>query len=141
MEIHEYYEEEFKDILMCMVTAGADVFASNDKGQTVSQVACENGKVDLWREVLGECGYDPDEVFCPEDCFDGKWEFPGMGVFSAMATNVRSTKLPFAKYGQQRCPTIGNFRKFISSKYQDWKCGRDYQARYTYGNTDDICTE
>jgi hypothetical protein len=124
------YREELKDILMCMVTAGADVFASNRKGETISQAACWNGHVDLWREVLGECGYDPGEVFCPENCFDGEWEFPGMGVFSAMTSNARSTKLSFSEYGQQRNPIIRHFRKFLSCSYLDTRYSRTYRADY-----------
>jgi hypothetical protein len=39
-DFQNYQEEEFRDILMCMATAGADVYASDRDEHTVSQVAC-----------------------------------------------------------------------------------------------------
>lgn len=101
-----YQEQELKDVLMCMVTSGVNVFASDNNGMTVSQVACGSGHEELWREVLSECGYDPDEVFCLEDdfnwWFEGNEKFPGMSVFPAISPNVRPTKLSFKEYSQQR---------------------------------------
>jgi len=98
-----YEEEEFKDILMCMVTAGADVYASNWHGKTVSHIACEYGYEELWREVLAECGYNPDEVFSLENEFGTDFrKYPGVRVFSTTAPVVRSTKLSFKEYGRQR---------------------------------------
>jgi hypothetical protein len=98
-----YQEEEFKDILMCMVTAGADVYASDDLG-TASQIACEYGHEELWREVLAKCGYDPDEVFSIENEFKPR-KFQGrpvIGIFPAAAPVVRSTMLSFAQYSRER---------------------------------------
>jgi hypothetical protein len=99
-----YQEDEFKDILMCIVTAGGDVYAANKRGTTVSKTACQRGHEELWREVLAECGYNPDEVFSLEDDFGHSYfrEHHGMGVFAAATPNVRSTKLSFKEYGQQR---------------------------------------
>src|ERR1700738_3026682 len=54
-----YQEDEFKDILMCMVTAGVDLSACDMCGKTASQTAVQHGHEELWREVLAECGYDP----------------------------------------------------------------------------------
>jgi hypothetical protein len=123
---HLDYQEEYKDILMCMVTAGASVYTSDKLGWTASQTACEYGHEELWREVLAECGYDPDEVFSLEDDFcqehsgrgvcaecgydpDGAFSLnhdiqkhPGMGVFAAMPLKVRPWKLSFKEYGRQR---------------------------------------
>jgi hypothetical protein len=56
-------ENELKDILMFIVTAGGDVYAADEQGTTVSRAACQHGHEELWREVLGECDYNPDEVF------------------------------------------------------------------------------
>jgi hypothetical protein len=103
-DFRNYQEEEFRDILMCMVTAGADVYASDKDEHTVSQVACMSGCEELWREVLAECGYNPDSVFSIEHDFNPKGfqKYPGIGVFSATAPVVRSTKLSFKEYSQQR---------------------------------------
>jgi hypothetical protein len=104
LNFRNYQEEEFKDILMCMVTAGADVYASDKDEHTVSQIACMSGCEELWREVLAECGYNPDSVFSIEHDFNPKGfqKCPGIGVFSAAAPVVRSTKLSFKEYSQQR---------------------------------------
>jgi hypothetical protein len=115
IQFPNYQEEEFKDILMCMVTAGADVAASNGNRRTVSQTAVKYGHEELWREVLAECGYDPDAVFCLEHEFDClkdnfsivSWvyncrKFHGMRAFSTATPVVRSTKLSFAEYRRQR---------------------------------------
>ena len=110
-----YQEEEFKDILMCMVTAGADVFASDDCGRTASQTAVMYGHEELWREVLTECGYDPDAVFCLKhefDCIKDNLsigvnycccqEIRGARAFSTATPVVRSIKLSFTEYSRQR---------------------------------------
>ena len=103
-DFRNYQEEEFRDILMCIVTAGADVYASDKDEHTVSQVACMSGREELWREVLAECGYNPDSVFSIKHDFNPKGfqKYPGIGVFSATAPVVRSTKLSFKEYSQQR---------------------------------------
>jgi hypothetical protein len=106
-----YQEQEFKDILMCMVTAGADVFTSNWERRTVSQFACIHGHEEIWREVLSECGYDPDTVFRLENDFWSRLPlfWPGTrskiaaeNVFSTTAPVVRPTKLSFKEYSRQR---------------------------------------
>lgn len=41
---------------MCIVIAGGNVYAANEKGTTVSRAVCQHGHEELWREVLAECG-------------------------------------------------------------------------------------
>jgi hypothetical protein len=115
-----YQEEEFKDILMCMITAGADVYASDQGGMTVSQTACIFGQEELWREVLAECGYDPDEVFSIENEFRpmGFQSCPGERVFSTVAPYVRPTKLSFKEYSEQR-KLLDCVKKVYSREYVD----------------------
>jgi hypothetical protein len=111
-----YQEEKFKDILMCMVTAGADVSASDDYRNTVSQTAVEYGHEEIWREVLADCGYNPDAVFCLEEDFacsedhvlfwynrtGASQKYLGKSLFSSATPTFRSTKLSFTEYGRQR---------------------------------------
>lgn len=51
-----------KDLLMVFITAGADVYATNDYGETPSMVASSYGRADEWIEALQLCGYDSEEV-------------------------------------------------------------------------------
>lgn len=46
-----------KDLLMVFITAGADVYAANDNGETPSMVASEYQREDEWIEVLELCGW------------------------------------------------------------------------------------
>ena len=77
-------QQELKEGLTLLVKAGADVYARNNDGRTVSQIACckkttwlftsgdiqyyiERVNSDLrlkkiWMKVLSVCGYDPEEV-------------------------------------------------------------------------------
>ena len=52
------HREQMYDVLMVLLTAGADVFATTKCGRTVSYFARKHGYGDLWRQVLEECGYD-----------------------------------------------------------------------------------
>jgi hypothetical protein len=54
--------DELYDILMILVTGRAYVYAMNDWGETVSDVAFENGYRDIWIRVLEDCGYDIEVV-------------------------------------------------------------------------------
>jgi len=92
----------FKDILMSMITAGADVMASDNYGRTVSETACRNGHEEVWVEVLAACGYDPQQVYNILEHFGNYEEYPGLNCFPAVVPVVRSTRLSFAEYCQQR---------------------------------------
>ncbi len=106
-EFSRYSREDFKDSLMLLVTAGADVYAIDKFGYSVSDIACSNGHEEIWIEVLAECGYNPEEVFSLEEDYPKLQEqfgrgVPGLGVFSTMAPAVRATRLSFAEYSHQR---------------------------------------
>ncbi|RDW65278.1 hypothetical protein BP5796_09970 [Coleophoma crateriformis] len=59
---HKLDESITRDILMVLLTAGADVYDTANSDISVSEVAHENNKENLWSEVLGICGYDPEAV-------------------------------------------------------------------------------
>ncbi len=52
-----------KDLLMVFITAGADVYATNDDGETPSMIAAIYGREDEWIYSLELCGYEVEEVF------------------------------------------------------------------------------
>lgn len=56
------FDGELKDILMLLITAGADVYKRNDHGNSPSDVAWYWGHGREWCEALRECEYDPEEV-------------------------------------------------------------------------------
>lgn len=93
--------DELKDALMSMVTAGADINASECLGRSVSHYACESHIEELWIEVLAECGYDPEPFISYMDNLYRE-EIPGCGIFPTLIPSVRSTKLSFKEYSKQR---------------------------------------
>ncbi|KAK5084924.1 hypothetical protein LTR70_006387 [Exophiala xenobiotica] len=60
--VNDKYDGELKDILLLLMTAGADVYARNIYEETPSDIARSWNHEREWREALEECGYDPDEV-------------------------------------------------------------------------------
>ena len=56
---HQY---RTKDIVILMITAGADVCAVDEYGQSVSDVAIRSGQQTLWIEALKYCGIDIKDV-------------------------------------------------------------------------------
>jgi hypothetical protein len=89
-----------KDILMSMVTAGADVNAIDFVGRSVSEVACLAGYEKLWMEVLGECGYDIAPVYESLNCFCESHTNPETEIFATTLWNIGPDKLTFAEYRQ-----------------------------------------
>lgn len=61
------FDGELKDILLLLLTAGADPYARNETGDSVSDVASGWGHENEWWEALEECGYDADEVVGAEE--------------------------------------------------------------------------
>lgn len=59
--------KEPKELLIVFITAGANVYATNDEDETPSTIAWDYGRDDEWTEALTLCGYDPDEVFAQSD--------------------------------------------------------------------------
>lgn len=54
--------EDAENILIALVNAGADVFACDDEGISVSEFAHDYYRTKLWVKVLKTCGKDPWEV-------------------------------------------------------------------------------
>lgn len=114
------HEVELRDILTLMITAGADVYAADSFGVTVSNVAYEHGHWQVWEEVLEFCGYDAQKVM------DGH---PSHGRSSAVdASNSRSateciSKLSFIDYLQMRQPWCQ------VTEYPDWEYAEEAQIR------------
>ena len=87
---------ETKDIVMLMITAGADVYAVNNAGESVSDTAHLFGHSQLWAECLEACGYDVDEVHHGTNI--------DVGLSSAVDpqytshSSERTSKLSFADY-------------------------------------------
>jgi hypothetical protein len=99
-------EEELKDILMSMVTAGADIDGYDNNGRSVPQLVCETGLERLWIEVLTECGHDADpflyyfELYHLDNFYREK--DAGYGAFATTTPDFRPTRLSFQEYGKQR---------------------------------------
>jgi hypothetical protein len=91
-----------KDILMLMVTAGADVNAIDFVGRSVTEVACLAGYEKLWMEVLGECGYDLAPVYESLNCFCESHTDAETEILATTLWNIGPDKLTFAEYSQHR---------------------------------------
>lgn len=77
-----------KDLLMVFIAAGANIYATNDDGETPFMVASKYGRENEWIEALGLCGYESEE-----------------GLTSCINRPTRehqTSKLTFQKYCQQR---------------------------------------
>jgi hypothetical protein len=77
-----------KDLLMVFITAGADVYATNNAGETPSKVASEYGREDEWIEALELCGYESEEVLT--------------SCIHRPSRENQTSKLSFKEYCQQR---------------------------------------
>ena len=54
--------KEPQELLMVFITAGADVYATNDEGETPFIVASTYGRDEEWIEALELCGFDAQQV-------------------------------------------------------------------------------
>jgi hypothetical protein len=105
------HSRELKDILMLLVTAGADVYAVNDYGVTVSQYARQNGYTPLWYNVLKTCGYDVKDV-CQESYTSHGWS-SSVDVSLNRRQSVRTPKLSFSEYLEIRKVNGNNFKESV----------------------------
>jgi hypothetical protein len=94
------YRDGLSDTLTLMVTAGADVYALNDDGISVSAIAnrCRNSRV--WSEALETCGYDMYKVLQINNAGCG-WSSAVDDLYGKLAAEMIS-KLLFAGYFEQR---------------------------------------
>jgi hypothetical protein len=96
---HPLAGEEVYDILMILITAGADVYAVNNNGKTVSDIAFETGYEYFWKKILEECGYDAESVFA------SRKEPSGHPNAQHKETSPpQRCKLSFKEYYQRRIP-------------------------------------
>ena len=80
-----------RDLLMLFITAGADVYATNNRGKTPSMTARRCGREKRWIKALMQCGYDYSEVISAGS--DGEQHH----------TRIRQrSKLSFEEYCQRR---------------------------------------
>jgi hypothetical protein len=52
---------------MVFITAGANLYATNDEGKTPSMVALDSHRENEWIEALTACGFDANEVLAQSD--------------------------------------------------------------------------
>jgi hypothetical protein len=125
---------EPKQLLMAFITAGADVYAINNRGETPSMIAWDFGREDEWTEALTLCGYDSEEVFAQSD--------PALHDCTRIP---QSSKLSFEEFCQVRqehlrykeicfgeyCQGCGEkFRhEIISFEERCPHCGKNFQAK------------
>jgi hypothetical protein len=84
-----------------MITAGAEVDACDQEGESVSGLVCQTDLEGFWISLLAECGYDPKPFLQYLDIYYQE-KNPGFGVFAGIVPIVRSYKLSFVEYGEQR---------------------------------------
>jgi hypothetical protein len=133
-----YDENEFKSILVAMISAGADVRAINKYGLSVSDIACEHDHEEIWIEVLVTCGYDPWNVFSVGNNFFRP--FPGMHVFSTAEVIPRAIKLRLEEYYSRK--EFFDNAELSTERGENWKlrskaevlaiCGDDDSATDSY---------
>jgi hypothetical protein len=85
-----------KDILMLMITAGADVYAVDDDGDSVTDITFIFDHEDVWYESLIDCGYNPDEVYQGNEAGTG-WS-SSVDPHYAQPSETQKPKLTFAEY-------------------------------------------
>lgn len=114
--------EEPKDLLMVFITAGADVYATNDEGETPSDVASEYGREKEWTEALKLCGFDSEQVLAASSllCHDCALNAPN-------ALKRQTCKLPFEEYCRQRRERP-RFEDIESNDEEDGMGDEDYDS-------------
>ncbi|KAI9743047.1 MAG: hypothetical protein M1818_003342 [Claussenomyces sp. TS43310] len=81
------------DLAIILITAGADVYAYDNDGDTPSDFAEESGMFEIWTEALSVCGYDSEKVFSHD---------PSERCNPTSAP--QTSQMSFVEYCQQRPP-------------------------------------
>ncbi|KAK5083108.1 hypothetical protein LTR05_006991 [Lithohypha guttulata] len=92
-KIDKECDGELLDILMLLITAGANVHARNDFGESPSDIAHQWNHKREWTMALEECGYDSRSVIDAEEetvCWSSGHDFQG--------ASFRRPLLTFAEY-------------------------------------------
>jgi ankyrin repeat protein len=106
-------EKELPDILMILVTGGADVFATNHHGDTVSHAALRSGYTYIWKQVLEDCGYNAEAVLS----YSPIWT-AGLNDQQEEALLSQRSKLSLKDYCQRRI-LLPRFEELDSDNEED----------------------
>ncbi|KAK5077237.1 hypothetical protein LTR51_002924 [Lithohypha guttulata] len=125
-KIDKECDGELLDILILLITAGANVHARNDDGKSPSDIACEWGHEREWIRALEECGYDSPSVMGAEEetvCWSSGHDFQG--------ASFRQPLLTFAEYL--------SFRKLrhVEEVPYGWSEGEEYESSRGEGSSRD----
>lgn len=91
------YNGEIRDILVLLITAGADVYITDHDGLTPSDVAFDFKNLREWHDALIECGFDPSEVRIRKSGREG-WSSAIDPEKHPQTHRPRRVKLTFAEY-------------------------------------------
>ncbi|KIW82883.1 hypothetical protein Z517_02126 [Fonsecaea pedrosoi CBS 271.37] len=110
------HDGQLKDVLMLLVTAGADVFAVNRSGESVSDVAIKLGYSVEWKETLEECGYDVSNVLNHSDEHD---EVPRQHQQRHLLTFAEYLQEVYRRYYRTAVPKHLRIKEMDSSDSSD----------------------
>lgn len=95
-ETARFAHSRLEDVLILLVTAGADVCAVNDNEESVSDIAIRNNHLEVWCKVLRVCGYHICEVLHGKDLVGGYSSSVDKSPIADATPNW--SKLSFADY-------------------------------------------
>lgn len=98
------YHSELRDILILLITAGADVDAVNNYNVSVSDIALRYNHENLWKDVLDFCGYDAEAVCNRKSDINHGWS-------SAVHD-------PYVKYSAHRAPKL-SFQAYFAMRKRE----------------------
>jgi hypothetical protein len=122
--LYDHCEIQLKDVLMRMVTFGADIDACDKRGESVPETACKVGYEELWLEIVAECGKDPEPVL---HCLNNYYrkQNPGFGVFATGTPNTQSNRLSFSECNKQRRSPAFRADGKCDENYRTWRRKRN----------------
>lgn len=131
-KIDKECDGELLDILMLLITAGADVHARNDYGESPSDIAYRWGHEREWARALKECGYDSRSVVDAKEqsvCWSSGHDF--QGAFFRQPLLTFAEYLSFRKlrhveevpYGWSECEEYESSRGEGSSRDEEASIG------------------
>ena len=149
--IHEHpgwwYDEdqpyllEIIDILILMISAGADVCAIDDQGRSVSDAALDSGQQVAWTKALKYCGIDINDVLARSNV-DPARSTALSSPYNKRPNSVTS-KISLAEYLERRKPCVigepwrNDHREYSSSEDDDSE-NEDYEDDESeFGDWDD----
>ena len=89
-----------RDIMILLITAGADVCAVDQKGCSISDLAIRSGHLDIWTEALKYCGIDIKDVLARSN-LDPAYSTALSSEYSKPPKSLRS-KVSMAEYLERR---------------------------------------